>query len=83
MYASTPFPEAIQLRNIKTKTIVKARVKLFIFIGLPRSVQYDQGTNFMSGIFQQVMYKLGIKQYKSSTYHPESQGALERFNQTL
>ena len=29
----------------------------------------------MSGIFQQVMHELGIKQYKSSAYHPESQGA--------
>ena len=37
----------------------------------------------MSGIFQQVMHELGIKQYRSSAYHPESQGALERFHQTL
>ena len=29
------------------------------------------------------MHELGIKQYKSSAYHPESQGALERFYQTL
>ena len=83
MCASTRFPEAIPLRNIKTKTIVKALVKFFTFVGLPRSVQSDQGLNFMSGSFQQVMYELGIKQYKSSAYHPESQGALERFHQTL
>ena len=83
MCASTRFPEAIPLRNIKTKTIVKALVKFFTFVGLPRSVQSDQGSNFMSGIFQYVMYELGIKQYKSSAYHPESQGALERFHQTL
>ena len=37
----------------------------------------------MSSIFQQVMHELGIKQYRSSAYHPESQGALERFHQTL
>ena len=37
----------------------------------------------MSGIFQEVMHELGIKQYKLSAYHPESQGALERFHQTL
>ena len=37
----------------------------------------------MSGIFQQVTHELGIKQYGSSDYHPESQGALERFHQTL
>ena len=83
MCASTRFPEAIPLRNIKTKTIVKALVKFFTFVGLPRSVQSDQGSNFMSGIFQQIMYELGIKQYKSSAYHSESQGALERFHQTL
>ena len=81
--ASTRFSEAIPLRNIKTKTIVKALVKFFTFVGLLRSIQSDQGSNFMSGIFQQTMYELGIKQYKSSAYHPESQGALERFHQTL
>ena len=83
MCASTRFPEAIPLRNIKTKTIVKALVKFFTLVGLPKSVQSDQGSNFMSGTFQQVMHELGIKQYKSSAYHPESQGALERFHQTL
>ena len=83
MCASTRFPEAIPLRNIKAKTIVNALMKFFTFVGLPKSIQSDQGSNFMSGIFQQVMYELGIKQYKSSAYHPESQGALERFHQTL
>ena len=83
MCASTRFKEAIPLRNIKTKNIVKGLVKFFTFVGLPKSVQSDQDSNFMSGIFQQVMHELGITQYKSSPYHPESQGALERFHQTL
>ena len=77
MCTSTRFREAIPLRNIKTKS------KLFTFVGLPKSVQSDQGSNFMSGIFQQVMHELGIKQYRSSAYHPESQCALEIFHQTL
>ena len=83
MCTSTRFPEAIPLRNIKTKSIVKALIKFFTFVGLPKSVQSYQGSNFMSDIFQQVMHELGIKQYRSSAYHPESQGALERFHQTL
>ena len=29
------------------------------------------------------MHVLGVQQYKSSAYHPESQGAIERFHQTL
>ena len=83
MCTSTRFPEAIPLRNIKTKSIVKALIKFFTFVGLPKSVQSDQRSNFMSGIFQQVMHELGIKQYRSSAHHPERQGALERFHQTL
>ena len=68
MCTSTRFPEAIPLRNIKTKSIVKALIKFFTIVGLPKSVQSDQGSNFMSGIFQQVMHELGIKQYKSRCF---------------
>ena len=52
MCTSTRFPEAFPLRNIKTKSIVIALIKFFTFVGLPKSVQSDQGSNFMSGIFQ-------------------------------
>ena len=83
MCASTRFPEAIPLRNIKASNIVKGLIKFFTLVGLPKSIQSDQGTNFLSGVFQQVMYELGIKQFTSSAYHPQSQGALERFHQTL
>ena len=81
--ASTRFPEAIPMRNIKVKTIVRALINFFTLVGLPKSIQSDQGSNFMSGLFQQVMSELNFEQYKSSAYHPESQGALERFYQTL
>ena len=83
MCASTCFPEAIHLRIINTKTIVKTLVKFFTFVGLAKSIQSDQGLNFMFGVFQQAMHELGINQYRSSAYHLESQGALERFHQTL
>ena len=83
MCISTRFPEAIPLKKITSKVIVKALLKFFTLFGLPKSIQSDQGSNFMSNLFQQVMYQLGITQYKSSAYHPESQGALERFHQTL
>lgn len=37
----------------------------------------------MSGLFQQVMYELGIKQSNPSAYHPASQRALEHFHQSI
>ena len=64
MCASTRFPEAIPLRDIKAKTIVRALIKFFTLVGLPKSIQSDQGSNFMSGLFQQVMSELNSEQYK-------------------
>lgn len=83
MDLSSRFPEAIPLRSITAKTVVQALVQFFTRYGLPKEVQSDQGSNFMSGVFQQVMHELGIKQFKSTAYHPQSQGALERYHQTL
>ena len=48
MCASTRFPEAISLRNIIAKTLIK----FFTLVVLPKSIQSDQGSNFMSGLFQ-------------------------------
>uniref|UniRef100_A0A669CU45 Gypsy retrotransposon integrase-like protein 1 n=1 Tax=Oreochromis niloticus TaxID=8128 RepID=A0A669CU45_ORENI len=83
MCVATRFPKAIPLRTLKVKSVVKALVNFFSTFGLPKVVQTDQGSNFMCKIFAQVLQSLGIKHQKSSAYHPESQGALERFHQTL
>ena len=37
----------------------------------------------MSRVFAQTLKQLAISHVHSSAYHPESQGALERFHQTL
>ncbi len=46
-------------------------------------MQTDQGTKFLSKLFKQVLDSLAISHRVSSAYHPQSQGALERFHQTL
>lgn len=35
----------------------------------------------MFDLFQQIRHKLGIEQYRSSAYHPNSQGELKHFHQ--
>ncbi|XP_071956866.1 KRAB-A domain-containing protein 2-like [Antedon mediterranea] len=82
MCASSRFPEAIPLRRITAKNVVKALVKFFTWVGLTKAVQSDQGSNFMSNIFKQVLEQLCVTHIRSSAYHPQSQGALERFHQT-
>ncbi|KAJ8030015.1 hypothetical protein HOLleu_29581 [Holothuria leucospilota] len=43
MCASTRFPEAIPLRNIKARTVLQALLKFFTLFGLPKEIQSDQG----------------------------------------
>ncbi len=83
MCATTRFPEAVPLRNLKAKTIVKELIKFCSTYGLPRVIQTDQGTNFKSKVFEQVLNGISMSHVVSSAYHPQSQGALERFHQTL
>ncbi len=83
MCTSTRFPEVIPLRKITAPVIVKSLIKFFSLFGLPRTIQSDQGTNFMSHVFKHALDQLHIQHCTSSCYHPESQGALERFHQTL
>lgn len=83
MCAARRFPEAVPLRSLRVKAVVKALVKFFSTFGLPKHIQTDQGSNFMLTDFAQVMSELSIKHQVSSAYHPQSQGTLERFHQTL
>ncbi|XP_076030622.1 uncharacterized protein LOC143018919 [Oratosquilla oratoria] len=83
MGLATRFPEAIPLRSIHAKSIVRELVKYFSWVGLPEVIQFDRGSNFTSGMFRKILKGLHIEQKLSSAYHPQSQGSLERFHQTL
>jgi hypothetical protein len=83
MDSVTRFPEAIPLRKITTKFVVDALIQFFTRMGLAKEIRSDQGSNFTSGLFQEVLRELGIKHKVSSAYRPQTQGALERFHQTL
>lgn len=83
MCQTTRYPAAYPLRNITTKSVVKALTQFISIFGIPRVIQSDRGTNFTSRMFAQILKQLRVDHQKSSAHHPESQGALERFHQTL
>uniref|UniRef100_A0A1A8GVS8 Gypsy retrotransposon integrase-like protein 1 n=2 Tax=Nothobranchius korthausae TaxID=1143690 RepID=A0A1A8GVS8_9TELE len=83
MCTATRFPEAVPLSSITAKAVIKALTSFFSLVGLPKVLQTDQGTNFKSELFQKVATSLGIQHVTSSAYHPESQGVLERWHQTI
>ena len=51
--------------------------------GVPSYLHSDQGANLTSNLMSALCKQLGIKQTRTSAYHPQGNGQVERFNQTL
>jgi hypothetical protein len=79
----TRYPEAVPLRNIDAEHVVEELVKVFARVGIPSEVLTDQGTNFMLKLLSEVYRLLSVKVIRTSPYHPQTDGLIERFNQTL
>ena len=77
------YPEAIPVRNAKARNVVHHLIQYFTRFGLPKRIQSDRGSNFTGTYFKDQMKQLNINHVTSTPYHPESQGIVERFHQTL
>ncbi len=80
---ATRYPEAFPLRTITTPKVIHALIQLFSRVGIPEEILTDQGTNFTSRLMKQLHQQLGITAVRTSPYHPQTDGLVERFNQTL
>ncbi|XP_075774682.1 uncharacterized protein LOC142826318 [Pelodiscus sinensis] len=80
---ATRYPEAVPLRNTYATTIATELMKLFSRVGLPREILTDQGTNFTSRVMSELCRLFQIKSIRTSVYHPQTDGLVERFNRTL
>ena len=58
-------------------------MKLFSRVGVPSEILTDQGSNFTSKLLSEVYNLLHIRLIRTSPYHPQTDGLMERFNQTL
>ena len=80
----TRWVEALPLPNQEALTIAKALVDNWVCrFGAPISIHSDQGRNFESSIFTELCHLLGIHKTRTTPYHPQSDGLVERFNRTL
>ena len=80
----TKWVEAFSLPNQEARTIADVLVKEFVCrFGVPLSIHSDQGRNFESALFTEICHLIGIKKTRTTPYHPQSDGMVERFNQTL
>ena len=68
------------LSGKKSADIAEHMIRLYEEVGCPRILQHDRGQEF-AGAADKLMRKLEVRVIRSSAYHPQSQGKIERMHQ--
>ena len=80
----TRWTEAYALPNQEATTVAKKLVDEFFFrFSPPEQLHSDQGRNFESEVIAEVCKLLGVVKSRTTPYHPQSDGLVERYNKTL
>ena len=67
------------LTDARAETTANAFINCFICrFGCPKGILTDQGTNFVSQLMRSIMKKFRIQHFRTTAYHPQSNGSLER-----
>ena len=76
--------EAFPMKNGEAETVARLLVcEVICRFGTPRVLHSDHGRNFEAGVIQELCRMLGIKKTRTTPYHPQADGMVERFNRTL
>ncbi|CAB0033772.1 unnamed protein product [Trichogramma brassicae] len=74
----------VPLPDATATTIADAMVKrLICTFGTPKVILTDQGRNFLSKLIQRVAKRFRIKQVRTTAFHAQSNGSLERSHHAL
>ena len=80
----TKFCRASAMADSKAETVAESFVNDWLSIfGAPEKLLTDQGSQFTSALFLSLCRILGIKKIFTTPYHPQTDGVVERNNQTL
>jgi len=79
----TKWVEAIPMPNQPAVHMTSELVKLFSMLGLPQIVHSDQGRNFESTVLKETLEAFGISKSRTTAYHVQGDGLVERFNCSL
>ena len=80
----TRWPEAYPLKDITTPTIVNAFIHNYVSrFGTPDTITTDQGRQFEAKFFKELMSTFGINRIRTTSYHPQANGMVERFHRQL
>ena len=75
---------AVVMKDQTTKTVTKVFYECFIVVfGAPVKLLSDRGANLMSALVEELCAAFGIQKCRTTAYHAQCNGQVERFHQTL
>ena len=78
------WPAAIPLKDINADSVIDALTHHWIAAhGVPEVITTDRGSQFTSALWTQLLRTWGTKHVKTTAYHPESNGMVERLHRRL
>ena len=80
---ATRYPEAVAMKNVDAEAVEDELLKVFSRVGIPKEILTDQGSNFTAQLLAELYRLLHVKALRTSPYHPQTDGLVERFNGTL
>ena len=76
--------EAIPIHNQEASTVAGKLVdEVFLHFSAPKQLHSDQGRQFESQLLSEVCKLLHVQKTRTTSYHPQSDGLVERFNRTM
>lgn len=80
----TKWTECFAIPNMEARTVADKIVREVITrFGVPTMIHSDQGKQFEGHLFTEMCKMLNVKKTRTTPYHPQSDGMVERFNKTL
>lgn len=77
------WPMAYPMKTMKTSEIVGYVRNAFASFGIPETVLSDQGAQFESQVFKELARQFGFYKVRTTPYHPQADGTVERRNRSL
>ena len=70
------FPSPVQ----SALTIARLLMEVISCHGVPRELLSDRGAAFLSKLLHKIYHLMGIHKISTTTYHPQTDGLVERFH---
>ena len=83
MCIGTRFLYAIPFKKIDAESVAEGLIEVISHKGVPQELLTNQGSIFFGTLARQVCDLLSIKKLRTSAYHPQGNGTLQRWHASI